>query len=245
MSNFKLASGASILAISALLLSGCTAASSDGIPNSVKVVEDATPETDVAVPDANPDANQTDKPDTITNDKAIRPSDAKNPAELNLPNPNMSDDPVQALSTLANNSIFAMSYLGSYEYYYNDSANSDVVLAYDPQSTGEQLAIRYTNRDTGLVEIFSVSETTEPNKSKWLAAYQAVFLAGSTESVTITVEEDYINVDMATSTYKYYFEDGVITRLVGTYITEPDRLLEWFVEYRNDEKVTDLVNAVN
>lgn len=241
----KLISGMPLLVISSLLLVGCSTSTGADIPNNVSIAKE-NPETgEVITEDITSEEPQVIFPDSSTEGIALSPSDAKTPADFGLSDPKMSDDPVQALTLLANNSIYAMSYLGSYESYYDQKDNSDVVLAFDPKNNGEQVAIRYTDKKTGEVQIFAPSQTAEPNKSKWLAAYQALFLAGSTESVTVTVFEDNIDVAMATASYKYYFKDGVIVLLVGTYIAEPERLLEWTIEYRNGAEVKDLVEKVN
>ena len=104
-----------------------------------------------------------------------------------------------------------MSLLGVLETFDDQRNNTIVKIAFDPTETGNQVALQTEYKDGS-----QATTTTAGKKSSILTAYLALILVGDEDSV-IQLQSDHFLVDVGgKGIYKYYFANGVITKVEGT-----------------------------
>jgi hypothetical protein len=222
--------------VMSLALTGCSTNSATEIENSVTI---ETPGSETVDPGGQAGGSTTDpnaQPQpTETGSQQELPTTA---AEFNYSNPSPSDNPSSALDLVAKQSISVMSLLGVLETFEDQRNNTIVKIAFDPTETGNQVALQTEYRDGS-----QATTVTAGKKSSILTAYLALILVGDEDS-SIQLKADHFLVDIGgKGIYKYYFANGVITKVEGTITGEKPFI--GTLEYKLDKEVKDLVSQVN
>lgn len=223
--------------VMSLALTGCSTNSAEEIENSVTI---ETPGTSEPVDQGGQAGGSTTDPNaqpqpTQPGGQQALPTTV---AEFKYSNPSPSDNPSSALDLIAKQSISAMSLLGVLETFDDQRNNTIVKIAFDPTETGNQVALQTEYKDGS-----QATTTTAGKKSSILTAYLALILVGDEDSV-IQLQSDHFLVDVGgKGIYKYYFANGVITKVEGTITGE--KPFTGTLEYKLDKEVKDLVAKVN
>ncbi len=235
----------STIAISLLLVAGCSSTGLDGVENSVNIVgengETQTPSpTETNASNSNNGTVDIAKPAVPT-----KPSDFEYPE---LP----TEDAFAMLKALATNTIHSTTTLGSLEKYTGttqDGTVFNVTLAFDPTLTENNLAVFYDYPDGYEIAdtTFSTGQLEGENKNiaKWLFGHQVLILAQSTGSVTAEVRDGYIEVVYNNNGIvdNYFYEDKVLVKRERIYPTD-DPVTIRTIEYKRDGEVAELIAKI-
>ncbi len=242
------ASKITLIAIASLLsltLAGCSAPVEEDIQNSVVVEGGETNTGDTSNGDTSGNASgssgdsaSTGGSGNTSSGESTAPS-ITTVAELNFTNPEPGADAKSELDRIALQSITALLSFGIYEDFEEPNTNTKVTYAFDPTETGNQLGIKVEYLDGSKPDSISTG-----NRTSWLTPHLALIVSSNDEA-TVTLKSDHLEADLAgKGIYKYYFKDGVITRLEAQ-ITGQDKPFSGDIEYTLDKRVKDLVALVN
>jgi hypothetical protein len=234
-----------LASVLSLTLAGCSAPVEEDIQNSV-VVEGGETNADGTQNGGASDGNNgsTDGSNSNGNNtggSAGQPTakPIETVAELNLTNPQAGADAKAELDRIALQSISALLAFGIYEEFEDPNTNTRFTYAFDPSQTGNQLSIKIEYLDGSKED-----SITTGNRTAWLTPHLALIVS-SDDDATVVLKGDYLEADLAgKGVYKYYFTDGVITRLEAQ-ITGQDKAFSGTIEYVSDKRVKDLVALVN
>jgi hypothetical protein len=231
-----------LASVLSLTLAGCSAPVEEDIQNSV-IIEGGEASADESQNGGTSDGSAGDST-SGGNSAGLSPGQPtakpiETVAELNLTNPQAGADAKSELDRIALQSISALLAFGIYEEFEDPNTNTKVTYAFDPSQIGNQLGIKIKYLDGSKED-----SITTGNRTAWLTPHLALIVS-SDDDATVVLKGDHLEADLAgKGIYKYYFTDGVITRLEAQ-ITGQGKPFSGTIEYVSDKRVKDLVALVN
>lgn len=234
-----------VASVLSLALAGCSAPVEEEIQNSVTVEGGDTNSSVTENGETNSGTSDSTDGSTSNGNNAggnagqTTTNPIETVADLKFTNPEAGADAKEELDRIALQSISALLAFGIYEEFEEPNTNTRVTYAFDPAETGNQLGIKIEYLDGSKEDTISTG-----NRTAWLTPHLALIVS-SNDDATVTLKGDYLEADLAgKGIYKYYFADGVITRLEAQ-ITGQDKPFYGTIEYTSDKRVKDLVASVN